>query len=87
MVMTDHIVFPTLYNLLSQTAPYRVDRHRSQLGAFEFNIEFVPGEKNVSDYGSRHPDPMPPNLIREQREKMGIETEGGCRGVDQESAG
>ena len=27
------------------------------------------------DYGSRHPDKLPENLIKEQREEIGIETE------------
>lgn len=33
------------------------------------------GKRNPCDYGSRHPDPVPKNLTREQREEMGIETE------------
>ena len=74
-VMTDHEALPTLYNNPTKTAPDRVNRHRSRLGAFDFKVKYVPGDQNISDYGSRHPDPIPPNLTREQREDLGIETE------------
>ena len=38
-------------------------------------VDFVPGHKNPCDYGSRHPDKLPDNLTKEQREDLGIETE------------
>ena len=38
-------------------------------------VEHVPGDKNLCDYNSKHPDLLPENLTREQREEIGIETE------------
>ena len=74
-VMTDHSSLPSMYNSPSRPAPHRVDRHRGRLGAFDMKVDFVPGHKNPCDYGSRHPDQLPENLTKEQREDMGIETE------------
>ena len=74
-VMTDHSALPSMYNSPSRPAPHRVDRHRGRLGAFDMKVDFVPGHKNPCDYGSRHPDQLPDNLTKEQREDMGIETE------------
>ena len=37
--------------------------------------EFVPGLKMPCDYGSRHPDKLPEDLTKEQREEIGVETE------------
>ena len=67
MVMTDHSALPSLYNS-GRPAQHRVERHRGRLGAFQFNVQYVLGEKNPCDYGSRQPDAIPPNLTREQRE-------------------
>ena len=74
-VMTDHSSLPTLYKDNNKLAPHRVERHRGRLGAYNFNVEFVPGDKNPCDYGSRHPDPIPENLSKSEREDLGIETE------------
>ena len=73
-VMTDHSSLPTLYNS-RRPAPHRVDRHRGRLGAFQFTTQYVPGDKNPADYGSRHPDAIPESMTAEEREEMGIETE------------
>ena len=73
-VMTDHSALPSLYNT-NRPAPTRVERHKSQLGSFQFQVQYVPGTKHPCDYGSRHPDPLPPNMSKEQMDDMGIETE------------
>ena len=73
--MTDHSSLPAMYNCPSRPAPHRVDRHRGRLGVFDMKVEFVPGHKMPCDYGSRHPDKLPENLTKEQREEIGIETE------------
>ena len=74
MVMTDHSALPAMYSHPTRPAPHRVDRHRGRLGAYDMAVEFVPGYKNPCDYGSRHPDSLPKNLSKQQREDMGIET-------------
>ena len=73
--MTDHSALPAMYNNPGRPAPHRVDRHRGRLGAFDMKVEFVPGDKHPCDYGSRHPQPLPDNLTKQDREDMGIETE------------
>ena len=72
--MTDHSALPSLYNT-TRPAPHRVERHRGQLVSFQFKVQYVPGTKHPCDYGSRHPDQLPPNMTKEQRDEMGIETE------------
>ena len=74
-VMTDHSALPAMYNNPTRSAPDRVDRHRGRLGAFDMKVEFVPGDKHPCDYGSRHPQPLPNNMTKQEREDMGIETE------------
>ena len=73
-VMTDHSALPSLYNTNRQ-APTRVERHKGRLGSFQFQVQHVPGNKHPCDYGSRHPDPIPENLTKEQMEDLGIKTE------------
>ena len=38
-------------------------------------VTYVPGELMPCDYGSRHPEKLPDNLTRQEREELGIETE------------
>ena len=52
-----------------------MDRHRGRLGAFDMKVEYVPGNPMPCDYGSRHPEQLPDNLTKRQREELGIETE------------
>ena len=80
-VMSDHSALPALYNNTGRPAPHRVDRHRGRLGAFQLKVQFVPGEKNPCDYGSRHQDQLPDNLTKEQREEIVIEMEEEDAGV------
>ena len=73
-VMTDHLALPRFYNNTGRPVPHRVDRHRGRLGAFQMKLQFVPGDKMPCDYRSRHPDLLPDNLTKEEREEIGIET-------------
>ena len=73
-VRTDHSALPGLYST-RRPAPHMVERHRGRLGAFQFDGQHVPRDKNPCDYGSRHPDALPENLTRQEREDLGIETE------------
>ena len=68
MVMSDHSAMPTFYNNTGRPAPHGVDRHRGRLGAFNMSVQYVPGDKMPCNYGSRHPDLLPENLMKEQRE-------------------
>ena len=74
-VMMYHSTLPAMYNNPARPAPHRVDCHRGRLGAYDMKFELATGHKNPGDYGSRHPDKLPDNLTREQREDLGIETE------------
>ena len=38
-------------------------------------VEYVPRDKMPCDFGSRHPEILPENLTRQEREEIGIETE------------
>ena len=68
--MMDHAALPSLYNTRRPT-PHRVERHRGQLGLFQFGVHDLPANKNPCVYGSCHQDPLPPNMMKEE---IGIET-------------
>ena len=73
-VMTDHASLPSLYNT-TRPAPHRVERHRGRLGSFQFKVQHLPGKQMPCDYASRHPDPLPDKMTKEEMDEMGIETE------------
>ena len=73
-VMTDDSALPGLYST-RRPAPHMVERHKGRMGAFQFDGQHVPRDKNPCDYGSRHPDALPENLTRQEREDIEIETE------------
>ena len=64
-----------MYNNPSRPVPHRVDQHRGKLSAFNMKVKFVPRDKNPYNYGFRHPDKFKDNITKEQREKIGVETE------------
>ena len=74
MVMTDHASLPSLYNT-TRPAPHRVERHRGRLRAFQFMVQHVPGNQMPCDYASRHTNPLPKNMSKQEMDEMGIETE------------
>ena len=73
-VMTDYASLPSLYNT-TRPVPHRVERHQGRLRLFQFKVQHVPGNQMPCDYASRHPDPLPNNMTKEDMEEMGIETE------------
>ena len=64
-VMTNNSALPGLYNSRRQ-ASHRVERYRGRLGMFQFKVQYVLGDKNPCDYGSRHLDAVLTNLTVEQ---------------------
>ena len=54
-VVTDHKPLVPAYNNPKKGKQIRVDRHRTKLLPYMYNVIFEPGCKTPSDYGSRHP--------------------------------
>ena len=54
-VVTDHKPLVNIYNNTKKKRPIRIDRHRTKLLDFDYNVTFEPGKKMPCDYGSRHP--------------------------------
>ena len=54
-VVTDHQPLVSIYNAASKPKQLRVDRHRTKLLPFSYNVVFEEGAKTPCDYGSRHP--------------------------------
>ena len=57
-VVTDHEPLVLIYNAASKPKQLRVDRHRTKLLAFSYNVVYEEGAKTPCDYGSRHPKEM-----------------------------
>ena len=57
-VVTDHEPLVSIYNAASKPKQLRVDRHRTKLLAFSYNVVYEEGAKTPCDYGSRHPKEM-----------------------------
>ena len=74
-VMTDHAALLPLYNKTDRPAPARVERHRSRLRGYDFNVDFCPGEKMPCDYSSRHLPPSKRNYTMDEKKELGIEQE------------
>ena len=74
-VMTDHAALLPLYNKTDRPAPARVERHRSRLRGYDFNVDFCPGEKMPCDYSSRHLPPFKRNYTINEKKELGIEQE------------
>ena len=74
-VVTDHAPLLPLYNTPSRPAPARVERHRSKLRQYDFQVMFMPGDKIPCDYGSRHPPPIKEQYTSREKEELGIEQE------------
>ena len=55
-VVTDHEPLVTIYNNPSKPKQLRVDRHRTKLLPFSYNVVYEEGTKTPCDYGSRHPE-------------------------------
>ena len=73
-VVTDHEPLVPLYNNPARPAPVRVERHRSKLRHFTFNLKYEPGYTSPCDYASRHP-PTKTHFSKEEKEELGVEDE------------
>ena len=73
-VIVDHLPLLAFYNNNNRPAPTRVERHRSKLRSFRFNMKYEPGKTTPCDYGSRHPDVLA-KVTSEEKDNMGIEEE------------
>ena len=54
-VVTDHEPLLSAYNSHTNPKQLRVDRHRTKLLPFSYNVIYEAGSKTPCDYGSRHP--------------------------------
>ena len=71
-VVTDHAPLIPIYNASSKPKQLRVDRHRTKLLPFSYNVVYEEGAKTPCDYGSRHTKPR--DFTEEQIENWCIET-------------
>ena len=54
-VVVNHKLLVSLYNDPSRLSPARVDKHRSNLLAFNYKAVYEPRSSNLCDYASHHP--------------------------------
>ena len=54
-VITDHKPLVSAYNPRRKPKQLRIDRHRTKLLEFDYEVFYEPGSTTPSDYGSRHP--------------------------------
>ena len=54
-IVTDHEPLLSAYSDSSNLKQLRVDRHRTKLLSFQYNLVYEPGKDTPCDYGSRHP--------------------------------
>ena len=54
-VVTDHKPLVAAYEASHKPKQLRVDRHRTKLVSFSYNVCYEPGKETPCDYGSRHP--------------------------------
>ena len=54
-VVTDHQPLIPIYNSPNKPKQLRVDRHRTKLLPFQYDVVYEPGKETPCDYGSRHP--------------------------------
>ena len=71
-VVTDHEPLLSLYNGAARPRQLRVDRHRTKLLGFDFNLTHEPGISSPCDYGSRHPASH--KLSNEEIKEWSVET-------------
>ena len=71
-VVTDHKPLIPIYQGAARPRQLRVDRHRTKLLPFSFNIVHEPGTTSPCDYGSRHPAAH--TLTAKEIEEWGVET-------------
>ena len=72
--VTDHEPLIHIYNDPRRPKQLRVDRHRTKLPSFEYNIVFKPGKDTPCTYGSRHP-PQLWTFTEDQKQQWAIEND------------
>ena len=55
-VVTDAKALENIYKNPKSKPPARLERWRMRLQAYDFDVIYRPGESNMSDYLSRHPE-------------------------------
>ena len=67
-IVTDHKPLVPIYSGQAKPKQLRIDRHRTKLLPFSYNIIYEPGKDTPCDYGSRHPEPITalPDDIKQQ---------------------
>ena len=70
-VWVDHLPLVSMYKSHSKALPARVDKHKSKLRAFDFDVVYEAGITTPSDYGSRHPPPTK-QYTADEREDLGV---------------
>lgn len=66
-VVTDHKPLVKIFNDPAHRPPLRIERSILKLQPYEFTVEYSPGEDNLADYLSRHPDLTPKQSRREEK--------------------
>ena len=56
-LVTDNRAIQMIFSNAARRPPARIERLALRLSQFDYTIEHQPGESNVADYFSRHPDP------------------------------
>ena len=71
-VVTDHEPLLPIYSASARPKQLRVDRHRTKLLPFDFNVVHEPGATSPCDYGSRHPTAH--TLTNKEIDEWAVET-------------
>ena len=71
----DHKPLLPLYNKINRPKQIRVDRHRTKLAGYKFEVIHVPGDSTPCDYGSRAGCPEPREYTEQEKEDWAIEEE------------
>ena len=71
-VVTGHAPLIPIYNTKAKPKQLRVDRHRTKLLPFFYNVIYEEGAKTPCDYGSRHSKPK--NFTEKEIEDWCVET-------------
>ena len=66
-VVTDHKPLMKIFKDPAHQPPPRIERWILKLQPYEFTVEYRPGEDNLADYLSRHPDSTTKQRRREEK--------------------
>ena len=71
--VVDHKPLLPLFNSPKRPKQMRVDRHRMKLGAYDFKVHHIAGDKISCDYGSRAGCPPAKEYTEAEREELGVD--------------